>query len=88
MVNSSFQLIGSTMLDEATSSPSASLSFNFDMGPLLKWRDLDIDAQTIAIGIRLGGERSDTRLLGRHAVKVIFRKKEIHGSHFSLVASL
>lgn len=50
------------------------------MRPLLEWRDLDIDAQTIAIGIRLGGQRRDARLLRRHALQVIFGKEYVHNS--------
>src|SRR5688572_23612314 len=51
---------------------------HFNMRPFLEWRNLDINAQTITIRIRLSSERCNMRLLGGHALQVIFRKEKFH----------
>ena len=78
MVNSSFQLSGSTMLVDATSSPFESLQDHFDVGTFLKGRDLDVDAQTMPIGIGLGRKSADPCFFGNSAGEVIFWQEKVH----------
>ena len=46
----------------------------------LKRRHLDVDTHTLAIGIRLSGQRRDVRLFRRHALQVIFGEEKTHGA--------
>ncbi len=78
-MNSSFQVIGSTKLVAATSFPSAVGQGHIHMRTGLERRDLQIDSHAPAVGIRLGAQFEDVRLLGSGARCKIVGEEEIHG---------
>ena len=51
---------------------------DLDVWPFLKRSALDVDTQTIPIGIRLGTECRNMRLFGHHPVEMIFGEEQIH----------
>ena len=76
MVNSIFQLIGSTIAGGGNFISIGIGEHHFDMRALLKGRDLNIDMQAIAIGIRLGGQRCDLVSSGVIRVRLSSGKKK------------
>ena len=57
---------------------------DFDVGPLLKGGDFEVDAEAAAIGIGLGGEGGNLRFFGDGAGEVVFGEEKIHARNYTL----